>query len=576
MPERETATRRGSQMAPEVPEREPRIGVFICHCGKNIGGYLDIDRLCSDAANLPNVAFVQENMYTCSETGLKQIQDGIREHDLNRVVVAACTPRTHEPLFREVCQDAGLNPYLFEFANIRDQCSWVHTKDKEKATEKASDLIRMSVARAALLKFQEHVRVNVKSVALVIGGGPAGMTAAISLAKRGFKVKLVERKERLGGMLNHLHKLYPSNIDSRELLADLEQGIEAQRNIDVFTSADVVSVTGFVGDYTVRINQKGKETELGAGVIVVATGADVLKPEGMYGYDGKKVITQLELEEVLREGKINAKNVVMLQCVGSRQEGREYCSRICCTTAIKNAMTIKELNPEANVYVLYQDIQTYGAVFEEHYAEARQMGVIFIKYLQDREPEFESGFVRVYDDMLGEYLGIKFDLLVLSTPIVANADSVNLSKMLKVPVDKYGYFLEAHIKLAPLEFSSTGIYLAGNAHWPSHIGESVTQAEGAAMRASTHLSRGYVEEEPLYATIDEKKCIGCRLCEYVCAYGAPRVYETEEGLKARIKEVLCKGCGLCGATCPEHAVTMNHYTDEQIDAQLRAALEVSP
>jgi heterodisulfide reductase subunit A len=559
---------------PETTEGEPRIGVFVCHCGKNIGGYLDMSALSEHAAGLPHVVFVQENMYTCSETGLKQIQEAIREHDLNRVVVAACTPRTHEPLFREVCQDAGLNPYLFEFANIRDQCSWVHTKEKEGATRKAKDLISMSVARAALLRFQEHVRVNVKSIALVIGGGPAGMTAALSLARRGFKVKLVEREEKLGGMLNKLHMLYPSNIDSQELLKKMIDSVHAQRNIEIFTKSELISLGGFVGDYQVRIRREGEEIELGVGVIVVATGADVLKPTGMYGYDGEKVITQLELEDRLKNGDVEAQTVVMLQCVGAREEEREYCSRICCTTAIKNAMTIKEMNPGANVYVLYQDVQTYGAVFEEHYAQAREMGIIFVKYLPDKEPEFSDGFVKVYDDMLGENLGIKYDLLVLSTPLIPRSDSQALSKMLRVPIDKYGFFLEAHIKLAPVEFSSTGIFLAGSAHWPSHIGESVTQAEGAAMRASTHLSRGYVEEEPLYASIDEKKCIGCRLCEYVCAYGAPRVYETEEGLKARIKEVLCKGCGLCGATCPEHAVTMNHYTDEQIEAQLKAALEV--
>ena len=573
MPEVKTQMATGKS-APALVEGEPRIGVFICHCGKNIGGYLDIPGLSEHAAGLPHVVFVQENMYTCSETGLKQIQDAIKDHDLNRVVVAACTPRTHEPLFREVCQDAGLNPYLFEFANIRDQCSWVHSKEKDKATQKAKDLISMSVARAALLKFQEHVRVNVKSIALVIGGGPAGMTSALTLARRGFKVKLVEREERLGGMLNKLHMLYPSNVDSQTLLKEMIESVQAQRNIEIFTSAELISLSGFVGDYVARVSHEGKVIELGAGVIVVATGADVLKPTGMYGYDGKKVITQLELEDILAKGEVKADTVVMLQCVGARKEEREYCSRICCTTAIKNAMTIKEATPNTNVYILYQDVQTYGAVFEEHYAQAREMGVIFVKYLPDKQPEFSDGFVKVYDDMLGENLGIKYDLLVLSTPLIPRSDSVELSKMLRVPVDKYGFFLEAHIKLAPVEFSSTGIFLAGSAHWPSHIGESVTQAQGAAMRASTHLSRGYVEEEPLYASIDEKKCVGCRLCEYVCAYGAPRVYETEEGLKARIKEVLCKGCGLCGATCPEHAVTMNHYTDEQIEAQLKAALGV--
>lgn len=549
-----------------------RIGVFVCHCGKNIGGYLDVPEVTRYAESLPNVAYSCDDMYMCSETGLKVIYDAIKEHKLNRVVVAACTPRTHEYIFRAACQDAGLNPYLFEFANIRDQCSWVHMSEWDGATQKAKDLVRMSVARAALLSFKEEVRVDVRSIALVIGGGPAGMSAAVSLARRGFKVKLVEKEDELGGMLKYLNKLYPTHEDASEVMDRMIKAVTEHRNIEVFTSAEVTEVGGFIGNFDVNIRQNGKEITLGTGVIILATGAQEFVPRGLYGFDGKIVVTQLGLERLLKEGKMNANNVVMMQCVGARDETRPYCSKICCTNAIKNAILIKEANPKSKIFIIYRDIQTYGAEYEEYYAKARELGVMFVKYIPDRRPEYRRGFLIVYDDLLGENLGMNFDMLVLSTPLIANDDAVEISKMLKVPLDRYNFFLEAHVKLRPVDFAANGVYVCGSARWPAHIGEAVAQGFGAAMRASAHLTKGYVVEEPLYAMVDADKCHGCGLCERICSYGAPRVEETDKGLKARIEEILCKGCGLCNATCPHNAVTMSHFTDEQYEAQIIAGL----
>jgi len=551
-----------------------RVGVFVCHCGTNIGGFLDVPRLAKYALSLPKVVFSKANQYTCSETGLTEIKNAIAENKLNRVVVASCTPRTHEPLFRSTCKEAGVNQYLFQFVNIRDQCSWVHMQDRERATEKAKALIRMGVARAVLLEPLEETEVEVNPCALVIGGGIAGMTCVLSLANRGFEAKLIEKEDRLGGTLNSLFKLYPTHKEASKLVQAKTKEIEKNPKIEVLTSSEVKEVKGFVGNYDVMVRQGEKERLFKTGVIIVATGAETLKPVDMYGYDGENVITQLKLERIMKEGRLNADMVVMIQCVGSRNEKRAYCSKVCCLTALKNAILLKEANPDAQVFVLYRDMLTQGTRYEDYYGKARETGITFIKYSPERQPVVESGSVRVYDELLGEELSLPYNLVVLSTPMVAHLDSADLAQKLKVPVDGYGFFLEAHVKLRPVDFATDGIYVCGCAHWPADVGESISQAYGSASRASIPLSVGHVKTEPLIAAVDEDECSGCSLCELTCPFKAIRIEETEKGRKAKVIAASCKGCGACGAGCPQMAITMRHFTDEQLLAQVIPLAEV--
>jgi len=555
---------------------EARVGVFVCHCGTNIGGFLDVPELTKYALTLPHVVFSQENQYTCSETGLTEIKDAIVEKKLNRVIVAACTPRTHEPLFRSACKDAGLNPYLFQFVNIRDQCSWVHMHDPEAATEKAKILIRMGVARAVLLEPLEEFKIEVSPNALVIGGGIAGMTCALSLANRGFEVKLVEKGDRLGGTLNSLYKLYPTHDEASRLVQVKIKEIEKNPKIEILTSSEVKEIEGFVGNYDVVISKGENNRFFKAGVIIVATGAETLRPVGMYGYDGEKVVTQLELERILRERRFKANTVVMIQCVGSRNEKRAYCSKVCCPTALKNALLIKEANPEAQIFMLYRDMVTPGTEFEDYYGKARETGVVFIKYSPERPPVVDNSSVRVYDELLDEELSLPYDLVVLSTPMVAQANSGDLAQKLKVPVDENGFFLEAHVKLRPVDFATDGIYVCGCAHWPANVDESIFQAYAAASRASIPLSVGHVTAEPIIPVIDEEECSGCGLCEMTCPFKAIQIERTEKGRKAMVIAASCKGCGACGAGCPQRAITMRHFTDEQLFAQVHALAEVMP
>ncbi len=547
-----------------------RIGVFICHCGTNIGGFLDVPGLVEYAGSLPNVVFSQDNLYTCSDAGLTEIKKAISENKLNRVVVAACTPRTHEPLFRSVCKEEGLNPYLFEFVNIRDQCSWVHMRESEAATHKAKDLIRMGVARASLLEPQEEIEIEVTHRALVIGGGISGMTCSLNLANQGFEVELVEKESQLGGLLNSLNRVYPAQVDASEIVAGMRKEVIDNDSINVLASSSVESVEGFVGNYEVTIRHEGKDEKHRVGVIIVATGAEVLKPEGMYGYDGEKVITQLELEQLLKRGKPDAEQVVMIQCVGSRDENRAYCSKVCCMNAVKNAMLITEANPMAQVFVLYRDMQAHGTKYEDYYREARERGIIFIKYSAENPPKVEDGSVRVLDDLMGEELILPYDLVVLSSAMIAHPDARDLSRMLKVPLDESGFFLEAHVKLRPVDFATDGIYMCGCARWPCDIGESISQAYAAASRASVILSAGRVVSEPIVSVVNEDECTGCGLCEMNCPFNAIRIEETEKGRKAKVVEASCKGCGMCGAGCPQRAISMRHFTDEQLLAQVTA------
>ena len=555
--------------------QEIRIGVFVCNCGSNIAGFLNCKEIAEYAKNLPNVVFTRENLFSCSEAGVTDIKNAIIENKLNRVVVAACTPRTHEPTFRASCEEAGMNPFQFEFVNIREHCSWAHKNETEMATQKAKDLIRMGVARAALLEPQDSIVADVEPTALVIGGGIAGLTAAKSLAQRGFEVTIVEREPRLGGLINKINRLIPGDIPAEKLIGEKINTVMQDSHIEVVTKGSVSDVTGYVGNYVATIrNESDDEFKKKFGIIIVATGARTLEPDGMYNYDGHNVITQLELEERLKSGKLKAQNIVMVQCVGSRNRERVYCSRICCMTAIKNSILIKQKNPNTRVQILYRDLMCHGVENEEYLRQAKKMGVRFVKFSEKKPPQVVEKNVTVFNDVLGREMKIDSDLVVLATPFIPNEGVEDISKMLKVPLDEYKFFLEAHIKLRPVDFATDGIYVCGTAHWPATTNESIFQALGAAARASIHLTRKEVEVEPIVSMlVDEDACRGCGLCASVCPYGAIEMVQTAKGIKANIVAVACKGCGTCGATCYTHAIKMNHFTDEQLLAQIGVAFE---
>jgi heterodisulfide reductase subunit A len=540
----------------------------VCNCGTNIAGFLETKAVAEYAATLPNVVFVRENLYSCSEAGVNDIKQAIIDNKLDRVVVAACTPRTHEPTFRAACSDAGMNPYYFEFVNIREHCSWVHKEEREVGTEKAKDLIRMGVARAAYLEPMEPIVGDVTERALVVGGGISGMTAALELARRGFEVVLVEREKRLGGLVGSLYEIYPWGEKAQEYLSRIVPGVERSGEIKVLKSSEVTDVRGFVGKYEVTVSSR-KEAIV-AGIIIVATGARPLLPEGLYGHDSKRVVSMLELEAMLRKAKVKRKNVVVMGCAGARIPERLYCSRICCMTAIKNAIILRK-RWKANVTMLYRDLMCYGITNEAMLADSKKAGVRFINYSPETPPVVEKGRVRVRSEILGRAIEVPSDLLVLATPLVPQDTNPQLSRILKVPVDEYGFFLEAHVKLRPLDFATDGIFVCGTARWPASIRECIEQAIGAASRASTYLARGEVEVEPIVSVVTAEDCRGCGLCVALCPYGAIELVETEDGKKARTIEVACKGCGTCGATCYRHAIKMKHYSDVQVGAQIKAA-----
>ena len=557
-------------MSEDKKDEEIRIGTFICHCGTNIGGVIDCKKLAEYAGTLPNVAHSEDNLYTCSEVGLTAIKNAIEEHNLNRVVVASCTPRTHEPLFRECISEAGLNQYLFNFVNIRDQCSWVHMKDPEGAYLKAMDLVRMGVAKAAKLEPLDMINIKINSVALVIGGGVSGINAALNLSGQGFKTYLVEKEENLGGRLNSLNKLFPYDLDASEFIEKMISKINNTQNIEVLTSTTVKNIDGFVGNFEVEVEQNGNARTLEAGAIIVAVGSSLLDPKGLFGYDGKKRITQYELEPKLKNKELTAKNIIMIQCAGSRNDKRPYCSSVCCMTALKNSVAIKEQNPDAQVTILFRDLYTPGTDYEEYYRRAREQGVIFINYNADKMPNVEENKVKVYNEYIGNEMEIPYDLLVLSTPLVSNADNKELAQMLKVPLESNGFFLEAHVKLRPSDFATDGIYICGSAKWPVDISESISQAYSAASRASTILSHSEIEVEGATSTLPEYNknlCSGCEICIKVCPYHAIIKNDDDE---IEVIEALCKGCGLCAATCTNNALVIRHFTDEQIMGEILA------
>ncbi len=557
-------------MSEERNEEEIRVGVFVCHCGSNIGGVIDCKKLAEEVRNFPDVAYTEDNLYTCSENGLAAIKKAVEEHKLNRVVVASCTPRTHEPLFRECISEAGLNPYLFNFVNIRDQCTWVHMKHPEEAYDKAKDLIKMGAAKAVKLEPLDMIMVNINPAALVIGGGVAGMSAALSLSRQGFKTYIVEKEDKLGGRLNSLHKLFPYDIEATEFVGKIINNVKNAQNLEVITSSRVINIEGFIGNYEVEIDQNGNIRKLEVGAIIVAVGSSLLNPQGLFGYDGIKRITQYELEPKLKNKDLKAKEVVMIQCAGSRNDERPYCSSVCCMTALKNALTIKELNPDIHVTILFRDLYTPGTSYEEYYRKAREQGVLFVKYDEDRMPNVEENQVKVFNEYIGDEMIIAYDLLVLSTPLVANSDNKDLAQLLKVPLEANGFFLEAHVKLRPNDFATDGVYIGGSAKWPVDITETISQGYAAASRASTILSHETIEVEGATSILPEYNkslCTGCEVCIKVCPYNAIKKNENDE---IEIIQALCKGCGLCAATCTNKALVIRHFTDDQILSEIYA------
>ena len=586
---------RGTLIAPKVypPERdvkgeEPRIGVFVCHCGTNIAGVVNVPDVVEYAKTLPNVVYAENNLYTCSNDTQDRIKEKITEHNLNRVVVASCTPRTHEPLFRNTLAEAGLNPYLFEMANIRDQCSWVHMHEPEKATQKSKDLVRMALAKSRLLQPLNRQTVRIEKSALVIGGGLSGMTAALALARQGFDVYLVEKENELGGNLRHIHYLLNGERPQDEL-ARLRDEIEQNIKVHLFTGAAIEKLEGTIGDFRTTITAKGRTTEVTHGVVIVATGAKQYQPkEYLYGQDDS-VITQRDLEARLasgdgflaREGNRPAKTVVMIQCVGSRDADHPYCSRVCCADAIKNALKIKTLSPETSVYVLYRDIRTYGFK-ESYYTKARQQGVVFVRYDEDRKPEVSRNCaalqVTVYDQTLGMPIMISADLVVLSAGIHPQEDNRKIAQLLKVPLNSEGFFLEAHMKLRPVDFMTDGVFLCGLAHSPKSIGESILQAQAASARAASVLVQDRLELGANISQVVDESCDGCAYCVDTCPYKAITLLEYKwQGAIKKVVETndsICKGCGCCQATCPKNGVFIRGFTLGQIEAQIHAALGV--
>jgi heterodisulfide reductase subunit A len=565
----------------DVSEEEPRIGIFVCHCGANIGRVVDVPSTVDYALTLPNVVYAQEQLFSCATNSAQEITDMIKEKKLNRVIVAACSPLTLEPLFRDTLREAGINQYYYEMANIREHDSWVHSKEKEEATTKAQDIIRMSVARACHLEPLQEIDLPVNKTGLVVGGGIAGMTCALSIASQGHEVYLVEKDTDLGGMARRLYYTL-EGLDVQAYVRDLVRMVYQHPLIHVYTDATITEATGYVGNFLTKVTSDRGVTEIQHGAAVIATGADEYKPSEYLCGEDDRVVTQLELEEQITMGEekvINAESLVMIQCVGCRNEDRNYCSRVCCSQAIKNALKLKEINPQMDIYILFRDMRTYG-FSEDYYREASEGDVKFIRYEPDNKPQVEAIEeegrpvlrVIVTDPILGQKLAINADCLALSAAVIPAAGNREIAQFFKVSLGPDDFFKEAHVKLRPVEFSAEGVYLCGMAHYPKHVTESINQAYGAAGRALTLLSHDIVTVSGAVCEVDEHKCIGCGACISACTYSAIEFRETRQGKKAVVNPVICKGDGLCNARCPTGAIVLKHFTDEEILSQIDAAV----
>ena len=558
----------------DITGEEPRIGVFVCKCGINIAGIVDVDAVAAYADKLPGVVYTGLNLFTCSQDAQDIMKEIIQEHRLNRVVVASCTPKTHEGIFMDTLEKSGLNKYLFEMANIRNQNSWMHFHEPEKATNKAKDLVKMAVARAATLTPLHEKRITVTVRALVIGGGIAGMTSALGLADQGFEVVLLEKEAVLGGLGNKLYHTI-EGADIRKFVAELASKVEAHDKIQVLKQALIVDFTGYKGNFTteVLVGPGMYERKIEHGVMIVATGANEYVPTE-YGYtDSDEIVTQLELGEMLEErGADHLQQVVMIQCVGSRNENNPNCSRVCCQGAIKNALHIKELNPDADVFILYRDMRMY-AMLEHYYTEARNKGVLFFRFDPEDPPVVEKGSdgltVTFTDHVLGRKLAVDADLVALSAGVTA-ADTEELSTIIKTGRNREGFFIEAHVKLRPVDAATEGVFICGTAHSPKLITETIAQAMAAASRATTYLSSDFLTLSAVTALVDPDHCASCLICVRSCPFSVPRI--NEEG-KSYIDPALCQGCGVCVSECPAKTIKLNWYEDNQLLSKVEALLE---
>ncbi len=560
------------QLPPEkdFSGQEPRIGVFVCRCGINIASTVDVPGVVEKIRELPGVVYAGENLFTCSQDTQIQIKNVIQEHNLNRMIVASCTPRTHLPLFQETAREAGLNKYLVEMANIREHCSWVHMSEKEKATDKAVDLIKMAVARTAKLEQVQDQQLPMVQSALVIGGGVAGMAAALNLADQGFPTHLLEATDKLGGNAWSLsHTLKGENI--QPFLEGMIKQVQDEPKITVHFDSSIKDVHGFVGAFKTEITGAGGVSEvIDHGVAVVATGGSEWKPD-LYSYgQDRRIRTHFEMTKAMKDGDPQvwkADTTVFVQCVGSRSPERPWCSKVCCNHTVMDAIELKEANPAAKIFVLYRDIRTFG-LNESYYEKARRLGVIFARYEPDAPPTIQLGSklqVSLKDLILGGTMNIAADNLVLASAIIPNENNKDLAKFFKISTNEDGYFLEAHMKLRPVDFATDGVFLAGLAHYPKPLDETIAQAEAAGSHAAQILARGYVEAPGMVSVIDPYFCRGCGRCVDTCPFHAPELKEVSPGVfKSEVNPALCKGCGACAVVCPTGAASIRHFKDDQI------------
>ena len=541
-------------------EKDIKVGVFLCQCGGQISNVLSLDRIEKAVRKNPKVCLVSNANFPCSKTGLRVTQSAIKEKNLNRIVIAGCSPRMMEQLFVRTISEAGLNPNSIEIANIRDFCARIHQKEKNVATTKAINLIQGAIDKVSLKQSHENLTREVLKTVAVIGGGIAGISSALRLANRGIKVILIEKDVQLGGMLNSIYRLYPRETDAAEFLKEKIEQIKMNKNIETLAETEVKDIHGSVGKYEIEIDSKSKKIE--AGAVVFATGSEYFYPNGLCGYGrNKNIITQLEFETILRQNKLAAKEIVFIQCVGSRNEERPYCSRFCCPATFKNVLLLKRANPELKITVIFRGLTEYI----REYDEAVDLGVLFIPYDPENPPQVKNDFIFVTDEKIDKNFEIPFELLVLATPMIPDPKSKQWGKKLRLPVDEYGFILEPHVKLRPKRFAPDGIFVAGSVHWPGLVSDSIGQGVSAAARAFSLIQKETIEREPIVAEIDPLICRGCERCLEACSFQAIKMVDENDGFQhAEIDEFVCKGCGMCATVCICGAAQVKHLTDQQI------------